>query len=162
MKENYNIYLANAKATLAEIGYLTDKDRLTIEKGICFLINGRHLLKSNDPETLRQAAELLLIGGYYLGGQCLVSDSEREFHKRKKSAKGGSKKSPATQAWKDWAIVIIERHPAVKPSAMTNSLLAEKSKPSNLPGYDHLIRFVRLARKQIAANKGNVRLVHST
>jgi hypothetical protein len=121
---------------------------------------GYALLASDAPGDLRNAASLLMIGAATIMACCGVSDSEEEYWRRRRSAKGGSRKSRDTQAWKVWARAIIVEHPDVKASDMTNSLLAEKSKPSNLPGYDHLIRFVRDAKKQASAGK-SVRLVHS-
>jgi hypothetical protein len=161
MKENYEAYLRAVKETLDRIDYLIPDDRTKIERGIINMELGRGLLASDDPTKLRHAASFLMIGAANIWSVCGVSDSEAEYWRRQRCRKGGKKESSDTKAWKDWALPIIARHPDVKASDMTNSLLAEKSRPSNLPGYDHLIRFVRLVRKQIAANKGAVRLVHS-
>ena len=103
MQKNYEEYLRSAKETLEKIQYLTPEDRKLIERGVEYLERGHGWLKSDDPETLRNAASLMMIGGYYLGARCAVSDSEAEYWRRKKASKGGSRKSRDTQAWKDWA-----------------------------------------------------------
>jgi hypothetical protein len=172
MKENYDIYLADAKATLAKIGYLTDKDRLTIEKGICFLQNGHHLLKNDDPGILRQAAELLMIGGYYIGAVCAVSSSERKYWDLETHGGGGKttgkKKQADAQIWQDWVLSEIARVNAkgkwlkLSANGIGRDLRKRKHLPVTLPESDRLERFISGAINgaSVPDKRKAIRLVH--
>jgi hypothetical protein len=173
MKENYDNYLADAKATLAKIGCLTDEDRLIIEKGICFLQNGRHLLESDDPQTLRQGAELLMSGAYYLGGHCVVSDSEREFHRRKNCSKGGRGENlkekglairKGVDAWHEYARKEEAENPKKSLARIARTLLDRPPGcPNTMPSHNRTIEdFLSKCRKELLSRENQpVRLVHS-
>ena len=87
-RKNYENYLRAARETL-KLKYLTDDDRRDIGRGIYYLIRGDDLLKHEYPESLREAAWLFLAGAYHLGGRCLVSETEKEYWRRKRCSQGG-------------------------------------------------------------------------
>jgi hypothetical protein len=161
IKYNAGMYIELGESAFKFKG-LTAEDRAAIQLAIGNLKTGLRFIDCTTPDELRDAAFRLMVGAEQIGERCTVCDSEKEYWRRESCRKGGKKTSPDTQKWKDWATAIIEKNPEVKASKMTESLLAEKSKPSNLPGYDFLIKFVRPTRKRIAAKKGRpVRLVRS-
>jgi hypothetical protein len=155
--KNFKIFLSDANEAL-KIKYLTPDDRETIQQAMSYCMQGNWLLGRDDPESLRRAAWLLFTGGYFLGSRCSVCDTEAEYWRRKRCAKGGARTSPSTADWQRWVLEKMAKHPDVKPSAMASSLLVEKARPSNLPGYDHLVRFVRASRKR---DQSKIRLIHS-
>jgi hypothetical protein len=153
------LILAQADGALSFKG-LTLEDRAAISTWKAQLNLGCMLLESNDP-NIQVAARRLMLGAFQLGTLTAVSDSGKEYWRRVRCGDGGAKKSPATKAWQDWAAAIIAQNPNLKASKITESLLADASAPPSLPeSYEHIIKFVRKARKQIT-NKGPMRLVHS-
>ena len=158
---NYRMNLECAEIALSDFKGLTAEDREDIEIAVTRLKLGWALLHEEHPIQLRQAAHYLMFAAHVIGSRCTVCESEKEYWRRDKCSKGGKKTNPDTQKWKDWAMAIIVKNPEVKASKMTESLLEEKSKPSNLPGYDYLVKFVRLARKRAAKKGRPARLVHS-
>jgi hypothetical protein len=161
IKYNAGMYLELAKYAM-EFEGLTFEDREAIKLGVRNLELGLRFIDCNSPDELRDAALRLMTGAELVGERATCCESEKEYWRRKYNAKGGQAKNPATKAWQDWATAIIAQSPELKASQITDSLLAEKTAPKCLPeSYEHLIKFVRKTRKQFAANKGKIRLVHS-
>ena len=108
---------------------------------------------------VRQAGLLLAVYNSMIGARCEVSDSEAEYWRRKRCAKGGKQTNPAVAEWQRWVLEEMAKHPDVKPTTLADILRAKKARPSNLPGRDHLVRFIRdAARKQ---DRAKIRLVRS-
>jgi hypothetical protein len=171
-RKNYEEYLRAARETLEtlEFKYLTDGDKSIIERGIYYLIRGDDLLKREDPESLREAAWLFLVGGYYLGARCAVSESEAEYWRRKRSAKGGTtekqkrkEKREAIEAWQAYARTVEHAGAETTITALAESLLLDKKRPNSTPSNLRTIeKFLSRARKErIAGDAKPIRLVHS-
>lgn len=141
------------------VSYLTDDDRSAIDSAIhgikCWL---PVFLKSDDPGFVRQAGLRLASHNKRIGIYCEVSDSEAEYWRRRRCAKGGEQTNPAVAEWQRWVLEEMAKHPDVKPTTLADTLRAKKARPSNLPGRDHLIRCIRDERKR---DKTRIRLVHS-
>jgi hypothetical protein len=153
-RKNYEEYLRNARETLT-LEYLTADDKSIIERGIYYLVRGDDLLKGDDPESLREAAWLFLAGGYYLGGRCLVSDSEKEYWRRKSNAKGGEAEDAPQQqrkVWQDYVRECLAKNSKISTSILVDSLLVDKTAPKCLPrSREYLLKEVRNIKKAMEA-----------
>jgi hypothetical protein len=152
-----------ASLVLAEgaltVDYLTGDDRDAIENAIHGIKHWLPVfLKSDDPSFLREAGMRLAAYNKRIGACCEVCDSEAEYWRRERCAKGGSKTNPDTAEWQRWVLEETAKYLNVKPPALADILRAKKSRPSNLPGRDQVIRFIRAKRKQ---DQAKIRLVHS-
>jgi hypothetical protein len=162
MKDTCDEYLRIGRETLDQIGYLTPADRERIERGIWHMTCGKALLSSDVSEELREAANRLMTGAAYIMSMTGVSDSEAEYWRRKSCSRGGSRTRPETEEWHRWVLEKITRSPNTRATALTDMLVKEKARPSNLPGRDTLIRFIRAERRKVkAAADTPLRLVHS-
>jgi hypothetical protein len=131
-RKNYENYLRAAREML-KLKYLTDDDRRDIERGIYYLIRGNDLLNRDDPESLREAAWLFLAGAYYLGGRCLISESEKEYWRRKRCSKGGKSEREAVEAWRAYARMVERAGAETTITALAESLLHDRKKPEGTP-----------------------------
>jgi hypothetical protein len=163
-RKNYEEYLRGARETL-RVKHLTDDDRRIIERGIYYLIRGDDLFKREDPESLREAASLFLTGGYYLGGRCLVSESEKEYWRRRNCAKGGAAEKESSRQKRAWEVYVFDqvtKKPEIPAATMTENLILDKAAPRSMPkSFEYLIKTVRRLKKQIKGDKRPLKLVHS-
>jgi hypothetical protein len=169
-RKNYDEYLRAARETYEEVKYLTDDDKRIIERGIYYLVRGDDLLKREDPESLREAAWLFLAGGYYLGARCAVSESEAEYWRRKRSAKGGTsekqkrkEKREVVEVWRAYARTVEHAGADTTITALAESLLLDGKRPTGTPSNLRTIeKFLSKARKErITGDAKPIRLVHS-
>jgi hypothetical protein len=168
-RKNYEEYLRFARETLG-VKYLTDDDRGIIERGIYYLEEAHdRLLKRKDPEALRDAY-ILMTGGYYLGGRCLVSESEKEYWRRRSCSKGGKSEKgkrkanrEAREAWQAYARRVESAGVETTITALAESLLFDRKRPDATPSNQRTLeKFLSKAReKRIAADAKSIRLVHS-
>jgi hypothetical protein len=141
------------------VDYLTGEDRGAIEDAIHGIKHWLPVfLKSDEVTFVRQAGLRLAVYNSMIGARCEVTDSEAEYWRRRRCAKGGEQTNPAVAEWQRWVLEEMAKHPDVKPTPLADILRAKKSRPSNLPGRDHLVRFIRDERKR---DKTRIRLVHS-
>jgi hypothetical protein len=129
---------------------------------------GHALLKSDDPADLRNAASLLMIGAANIWSVCGVSDSEAEYWRRKRCAKGGTKqkrkkKRKAIEAWQAYARRVEHASAETTITALAESLLLDGERPTSTPSNLRTIeKFLSKARKErIAGDTKPIRLVHS-
>jgi len=168
MRKNYEEYLRAAKETLERIEYLTPGDRAKMERGIMNMEHGHGLLASDDPVELRNAASLLMIGAATIMAGCGVSDSEAEYWRRKRCAKGGGgekekrkAKRLAMEKWRQYACTLEGANTGTTITALAESLLIDTGRPVATPSnLRTLEKFLSAAReKRIAC--GAIRLIHS-
>jgi hypothetical protein len=106
-RKNYEEYLRAAKETLA-LKYLTPGDRRILERGIYHVeVAHDRLLKRKDPEALRDAY-IFMTGSIYLGSRTLISESQREYWRRKSCGAGGGKEDAPQQQRKVWEEYVRE------------------------------------------------------
>jgi hypothetical protein len=144
------------------LDYLEDDDRGAIEHAIHWIKFWLPVfLKSNDPDDVREAGYWLAAYNRVIGAKCELSETEEEYRRRQRCAKGGSKESQATKDWKDWVRGKMVEHPDTMTTTTTlaRTLRKDKARPSNLPGFDRLARFIREERGQ--PGRAKIRLIHS-
>jgi hypothetical protein len=141
------------------LSYLEDDDRGAIEHAIHWIKFWLPVfLKSNDADDVREAGYWLAAYNKVIGSHCEVCRTEEEYWRRQRCAKGGARKSQATEDRRRWVLEKMAKRPDAKPTAMARLLLKDKARPKNLPRPDSLARFIRAERKR---DKAKIRLVHS-
>jgi hypothetical protein len=161
-RKNYEEYLRAGKETLA-VEYLTAGDRSIIERGIYYLeVAHDRLRKRKDPEALRDAY-ILMTGSYYLGSRCLVSESEREYWRRKSCGAGGGKEDAPQQqrkVWEEYVRECLANNPGISIAILVDSLLLDTKAPKCLPNSrEYLLKRVRKIKMEAAGKRDVLRLV---
>jgi hypothetical protein len=112
---------------------------------------------------LREAAWLFLAGGYYLGSRCVVSESEKEYWRRKSCGTGGEAEDAPQQqrkVWEEYVRGCLAKNREISTSILVDSLLVDKTAPKCLPrSREYLLKKVRNIKKEPADNKDVLRLV---
>ena len=150
---------------------LTAGDRAAIEHGIAQLNEGLAFLMSDDPVIVRQvAARLLMLAAFRIGERCAVSDSEEDYWRRRRSAKGGKGEKEKRRAnrkvierWQEHARSVEAASPKESFASLARGLLTDKLRPVGTPSNIRTLeRFLTIARKErIAGISKPIRLVHS-
>jgi hypothetical protein len=100
---------------------------------------GHDRLLKRNPEALPDAY-LFGTGLYYLGGRSLVSETEKEYWRRKRCSKGGKsekqkrkKMREAVEAWRAYACMVERAGAETTITALAESLLHDRKKPEGTP-----------------------------
>jgi len=154
------------------VDYLTGEDRGAIEDAIHGIKHWLPIfLKSDEVTFVRQAGLRLAVYNSMIGARCEVSDSEAEYWRRQRCAKGGKgekekrkKNQAATEAWRSYARTLEGAKTETTLTALAESLLIDRERPVATPSnLQTLQKFLGKARRErLAAGKAPlIRLIHS-
>jgi len=160
LEKNCEEYLRVARETLTGVSYMTEHDRKVIKCGI------ECIEKARACSNRELAASLFLIGGYYLGGGCAVSSSEKKYWDLKAHGPGGITTGKLVQkdreivfAWLRTEIARLQKNESgISGAGIARDIdRRRKSIPVNLPWAIGSQRFVkqvcRLMKDTEVANK---------
>jgi hypothetical protein len=161
IKYNAEMYIAFGENAL-QYDWLTAEDRAAIHLAMGNLKIGLCFIDCTTPDELRDAAFRLMVGAEIIGERCTVCDSEKEYRRRQRCAKGGrgdkekrGEKRKATKAWRAYARTVESTGAGITITALAESLLVDRVRPAGTPSnLRTLEKFLSKARKERLAAGG--------